>query len=104
MTVSKNTPSLYFFLKLLPPRPSFNQDMNQEEKTLMEQHFIYWKELQNQGKVIVFGPVLDPGGVYGVAIVVVDTEEEMRGFAAKDPVVKSGLMHIEFHPMRAILP
>ena len=58
----------HFFLKLIAPRPSFANDMNEQEKTLMQQHFIYWKERQDAGEVLVFGPVLDPKGPYGWAL------------------------------------
>ena len=97
-------PPLYFFLKLLAPRPGFNQDMSSSEKDLMHQHFNYWKALQDQGKVVVFGPVLDPQEIFGMAIVVANREDEIQQITDHDPAVKSGLLKPVFHPMRAILP
>ena len=52
----------YFFFKLVPPRPSFPQDMTEAEGELMKRHAAYWQSLLDQGFVLVFGPVLDPKG------------------------------------------
>jgi hypothetical protein len=52
----------HFFLKLIGPRPSFAQDMNEQEKSMMHEHVLYWKGRQDKGEVLVFGPVLDPKG------------------------------------------
>ncbi|MGN6179044.1 MAG: hypothetical protein ACTHNW_07675 [Mucilaginibacter sp.] len=41
--------------------------MTPEERAIMQQHVVYWKDLMNKGTVIAFGPVLDPVGTYGWA-------------------------------------
>ena len=66
----------FFALKLIPPRPTFAQDMTDEERSIMQQHVAYWMELMKQGKVVVFGPVLDPQSVYGLGIVTVNNEKK----------------------------
>jgi hypothetical protein len=43
----------YFVLKLIPPRPTFAQDMTEEEKKIMKEHGAYWIGLMNQGIAIV---------------------------------------------------
>lgn len=58
----------YFLYKLIPPRPAFAQDMTEAESRLMQEHAEYWKGLMEQGMVVAVGPVLDPKGSYGVAI------------------------------------
>jgi uncharacterized protein YciI len=80
----------HFFCKLVPPRPSFAFDMTEEERALMEKHAAYWRGLMDQGSVVVFGPVFDPNGPYGVAIVSAADEASARALAADDPVVKAG--------------
>ena len=50
----------HYFLKLNPCRPTFAQDMTNEERAIMQQHVGYWSDLMNKGLVVVFGPVLDP--------------------------------------------
>jgi len=92
-----------FFLKLIAPRPSFAMDMNDGEKRMMHEHFLYWKSRQDAGEVIVFGPVLDPKGSYGVGIISANDEASARDFAGNDPAIKSSLgFTCEIHPMRAV--
>jgi uncharacterized protein len=93
---------MYFFVKLNPSRPDFAQTITEEERRIMQAHSTYWKGYMNQGKVIVFGPVLDPKGVFGVGVVGVESEEELRGFIDHDPAAR--LSGFEYYPMRAVLP
>jgi len=93
----------HFFLKLVAPRPTFALDMNDQEKSMMQDHFAYWKERQNNGEVLVFGPVLDPKGPYGAGIIVAVDEAAARAFAAGDPAMKSNRgFTCEIHAMRAV--
>ena len=90
----------HFFLKLNPPRASFSIDMNQEEREIMRQHVEYWKPYVKDGTIIVLGPVLDPKGGYGIAIIGVDDETHLNSLISKDPA--NGLNSYEFYPMRAV--
>jgi hypothetical protein len=90
----------HFFLKLNPPRASFTIDMTAEERGIMQQHVAYWAPYVQNGTVIVLGPVMDPKGGYGIAVVAVDSEEELHALIAKDPA--NGLNSYEIHPMRAV--
>ena len=81
----------YFLLKLLAPRPTFATDMTGDELRVMQEHAAYITTFVNSGVVIVTGPVLDPAGSWGVAIVEAGSEEEVRAIIAKDPTVQSGL-------------
>jgi uncharacterized protein len=90
----------YFFLKLMPPRSSFTLDMTPEERGIMQQHVIYWKPYLNDGTVIVLGPVADPKGGYGMAVVGVEEESLLDILMANDPA--NGLCSYEFYPMIAV--
>ena len=92
----------YFALKLIPPRPTFAQDMTDKERSIMQEHVGYWMELMKQGKVVVFGPVLDPQSVYGLGVVGVDSEEEVKQMTANDPAIN--INRYEYYPMMAITP
>lgn len=92
----------YFALKLNPSRPDFAQTMTNEERSIMQQHVTYWKELMNKGKVIVFGPVLDPKAVYGFGVISADDEQEVKDFIAGDPAVR--INSYEYYPMLAVVP
>ena len=58
-----------FLFRLIPPRADFAQTMTAEEQQAMSQHISYWQQLLHDGKVVVYGPVADPEGVWGMAIV-----------------------------------
>ena len=73
----------YFAVRLNPSRPDFAQTMTEEEKSIMQQHAAHWKNYMDQGKVVVFGPVLDPTTVYGFGILVVDDERDSRQLVAR---------------------
>jgi uncharacterized protein YciI len=90
----------HFFLKLNPPRASFTMDMSNEERNIMQQHVAYWAPYVNDGTVIVLGPVMDPKGGFGIAVVGVESEEQLQQLVAKDPA--NGLNHYEIYPMRAV--
>lgn len=92
----------YFVLYLLPLRPDFAQTMTDEERTIMMQHMGYWTDLMNKGKVVAFGPVLDPKAVYGLGIISVNNEQEVQDFITNDPAGK--INKYEYFPMKAVVP
>ena len=92
----------YFVLHLLPSRLDFAQTMTEEERATMMKHVAYWTEIMNQGKVLAFGPVLDPEAVYGLGIIAVENEQEVKDFIAGDPAGK--INTYEYFPMKAIVP
>jgi len=95
-------PKKFFALKLIPPRPTFAQDMSAEERAIMQQHVVYWTELMNKGIAIVFGPVLDPAGVYGLGVVEADDDEQMKTLISNDPA--GSINKYEYYPMMAVTP
>jgi hypothetical protein len=56
----------FFVCRLLAPRPTFMQDITAEERALMGAHSVYWREAMARGMVVVFGPVADPAGPWGL--------------------------------------
>ena len=93
----------HFFLKLIAPRPTFAADINAAEKKMMQEHVVYWKGRQDKGEVLVFGPVMDPKGAYGMGIVEFADEAQARAFVAGDPAMKANCgFTCEIYPMRAV--
>ncbi len=89
-----------FFCKLIPPRPTFPQDMSEAEGKIMQDHASYWKDWMAKGHVVAFGPVWDPAGAYGIGIVQFADDEAVCSFTANDPTIKAGTgFRVEFHPM-----
>jgi uncharacterized protein YciI len=84
-----------FVFRLKAPRPTFALDMTDDERVIMSRHAAYWQPLVDSGRMVIFGPVLDSTGSWGLGVVEGDDEEELRAFAADDPVVASGTANIE---------
>ncbi len=94
----------YFLLRLNPPRPTFANDMSEPEKQVMGQHFSYWARLAEEGRSILYGPVADPAGGWGIAIIAVGDAADATEITAKDPAIKSGLgFHYTTLPMPQVL-
>ena len=90
----------HFVYKLIPPRPTFGPgDMSADEAAIMGRHSAYWSELLSDGTAVIFGPVVDPAGNWGLGVVRADSEAEVRAISAADPAVTSGLARVEILPM-----
>jgi uncharacterized protein len=94
--------SQHFFVKLIPHRSTFAQDMTAEEREIMMRHAGYWRELMNKKIVLVFGPVMDPAGVFGMGVIEAEDETAVRSLLDKDPAIV--LNRYQLYPMRAVHP
>jgi uncharacterized protein len=83
-----------FVFRLKAPRPDFALEMR-------ARHAAHWQPLLDEGRMVVFGPVLDGTGSWGLGVVEADDEDELRAFAARDPVVTTGTGEIELGKMLA---
>jgi uncharacterized protein YciI len=88
-----------FVFRLLPPRPTFALDMSNEERDIMSRHAAHWTPYLESGQMVVFGPIIDSTGSWGLGVVEAHDEQELRLFAAKDPVVTTGTGKIELGTM-----
>jgi uncharacterized protein YciI len=79
----------YFLVKLIPPRPSFAFDANEEERKLMQEHAAYWAPYIEQNIVVFFGPVLAKES-WGLAIVETNDESLPKKIVEGDPTIRSG--------------
>jgi hypothetical protein len=92
----------YYVLYLIPVRPDFAQTMSDEERKIMQQHIVYWSGYMDKGIMLIFGPVFDPKGAYGLGIVAVDDENQLLTLLGNDPA--STINKYEYYPMRAVTP
>jgi uncharacterized protein YciI len=90
-----------FVFRLQAPRPNFALDMTEEEREIMTRHAAYWQPLIDSGQMVIFGPVLDGTGSWGLGVVEADDEENLRAFAASDPVVTTQTAQIEMGTLLA---
>jgi uncharacterized protein len=92
----------FYAVYLNPSRPDFSTTMTADERSIMLQHVAYWTEKMKQGKVYAFGPVIDPKEIYGLGIVSVESEQELKDIIANDPAGK--INRYEYFPMKAVVP
>jgi uncharacterized protein YciI len=90
-----------FVIRLIAPRPTFALDMTDEERAIMGRHAAHWQPLIDSGQMVVFGPVLDSTGSWGLGVIEAEDEDELRAFAARDPVVTTQTGRIELGRMLA---
>jgi uncharacterized protein YciI len=90
-----------FIFRLIAPRPTFALDMTPEEQEVMGRHAAHWQPWIDSGQMVVFGPVLDETGSWGLGVVEVEDEDKLRAHAAGDPVVTTGTAEIEIGRMLA---
>jgi uncharacterized protein YndB with AHSA1/START domain len=77
-----------YLCRLIPPRPSFPKDMTAGEREVMQKHVAYWTQHLNAGTAVVFGPVIDPKGPWGLGVVRVADEGALRKLQNDDPAVQ----------------
>ena len=57
--------------------------MTAEEQSAMAGHMEYWQQLLRDGKVVVYGPVADPEGMWGLGVLrAADRAEVLRSVSA----------------------
>lgn len=96
----ERVPPKHFFLRLLPPRPTFPFDMTEDERRLMGEHGAYLRTALEAGRVLVYGPVLAEEGPFGMAVIEAVDEADARQFVEGDPTVRAGLNRFSLAPMR----
>jgi hypothetical protein len=81
--------------------------MSPAERKIMQDHAVYWHARMAEQKVAAFGLVGDPAGAFGIGIVEVSDEQEVRSLTAGDPAILSGAgfsYSVHLMPMGAVHP
>lgn len=79
-----------FFVRLIGNRPNFAATMTTEEQATMAAHGVFLREQLAAGKLVVAGPVLDPAGVFGMAVFEAESLAEVQEILARDPAKSVG--------------
>jgi uncharacterized protein YciI len=90
-----------FVFRLIASRATFALDMTDEERAVMERHAAHWQSFIDSGQMVIFGPVLDTEGSWGLGVVEADDEAELRAHSSGDPAVTSGTARIEIGELLA---
>ncbi len=88
--------------RLRSSRPNFALDMSDEERAIMGRHAAHWQPQIAAGRMVVFGPVLDSTGSWGLAVIDAESEEieaEIVALTKTDPAVTAGLGELELGRM-----
>jgi uncharacterized protein YciI len=94
----------YFLYKLISPRTTFPQDITRMEMKVMQNHVVYWKELTDKKIVLLFRPVADPKGTYGLAIIEADDEDVVNEYGIHDPAIEADVgFKFEIYPMPQVI-
>src|ERR1700733_13079494 len=80
----------HYLCKLRPPRRTFMDDMTPDEAVLMRAHREYWTPRVETGVVIAMGPVADPVGGHGVAIIEAASAAALEARQEADPGIVAG--------------
>jgi uncharacterized protein YciI len=78
-------PSSLFFVRLVPNRPDFLMTMTADERAAMGAHGEFLQTQLAAGTLIVAGPVLDPAGLFGMAVFEAESLDEVRRLLERDP-------------------
>jgi hypothetical protein len=89
----------WYLYKLIPPRGNFASTMSEDELTAMTSHWHYWGRYVAEGRVLIFSPVADPAGDWGLAIVGGESVEEINALGSQDPAVTSKVATFEVLPL-----
>jgi hypothetical protein len=90
----------FIHCRLIPPRPSFAMDMTVDERAAMQRHVGYWTSMLERGTAIVFGPVADPAGPWGLGIVRLRGNESATDVVNADPAILANIgLRYELLPM-----
>jgi uncharacterized protein YciI len=73
--------------RLAPPRKTFLAGMAPDERERMRAHRAYRRAFVDAGSAIAIGPVADPAGAWGVAILEAGSAEAVQALQAGDPVI-----------------
>ena len=84
-----------FLFRLIPPRADFAQTMTAAEQDAMHRHQAYWHDLLTAGHVVVYGPVADPEGVWGMGVLRAANRAQVLEIGNGDPSVVAGVNTFE---------
>jgi uncharacterized protein YciI len=77
--------------ELMPPRPTFMEDMSDEERSVLGGHSAYWGRAIESGRAVLYGPVFSGAGGWGLGVFHATDMRDARAFIEADPAVSSGL-------------
>ncbi|MBZ0204370.1 MAG: hypothetical protein IT281_07470 [Ignavibacteria bacterium] len=90
-----------FVYIIRPPRNNFAETITEVEAEIMSNHFVYLRQLLEDGNLILAGPVTT--GEMGICIFEANSKDEAETIMNNDPSVVQGLMTAQLYPYRVSL-
>jgi uncharacterized protein YciI len=69
-----------------------------ERKLNHEQHVAYIDRMRAEGKMLIYGPILDAGDLRGMYVFKAPSLEQAREWANQEPSVKIGMIVMRVYP------
>ena len=91
-----------YYMGTITARPTFVNDMTEEEGEIMGIHFEYLKSKFDSKELVLAGPILAEGQ-FGVSVFKANSYDQAMELASNDPAVKEGIMKPGVHPFRIFL-
>jgi len=89
-----------YYLDLLMLKDKPDTALPEGERTQwMQKHLAYIRSQVEEGKFVLVGPVTQEGKLRGIAVIKADSPEEAQRVASGDPLVQSGHLTVEVHPI-----
>lgn len=89
------------YVYLLRKGPKWTPDSTPEIDALQAAHLANFKRLQEMGKLVINGPLLDSllegGEIRGLGVLRVDSLREAQELVSTDPMVRAGRLVFELH-------
>ncbi|HKN24898.1 MAG TPA: YciI family protein [Candidatus Acidoferrum sp.] len=96
--IPKNIKPYFLDILLLKDKPDTALPEG-EQAQWMQKHLAYIRSQVEAGKFVLVGPVTEENRIRGIAIIKTDTLEEAQRIANGDPLVQSGHLIVEVHPI-----
>ena len=97
-------PKQFIYVLHLVPRLYADASWTDEDKKVLQRHFVRFQEAIKTGNLILAGRTSESGDkTFGIAIFEAKDEAAARKFMEEDPAVAVGLMTAELHPFTVAL-
>lgn len=91
----------FYLMRFVAHRKTFALDMTDGERAIMAEHLAYWAGRVREGRVLLFGPVIDERESWGFAVVQSRSKEAAVALTEKDPA--KGLGRYEMLPIPRLI-
>ncbi|MGB7846340.1 MAG: YciI family protein [Candidatus Acidiferrum sp.] len=96
--IPKNMKPYYLDILMLKDKPDTALPEG-ERAQWMQKHLVYIRSQVEAGKFVLAGPVTEETRIRGIAVIKADSLEEAQRIASADPLVQSGHLVVEVHPI-----